>query len=291
MEKRKKRWGDRKDGRWLRDIDAMHIVNAYVQPNRADNEAFISERIDLTEINAYLAKKNAGDVRGLPYTVFHVIAAALAKTVCLRPKMNRFVQDRRVYQRDTITLSFVIKKRFNDEAEEALAFIQCDEHTTLDTLHDELVRQVTTFRSESKDNTTDMMESLKKIPRPILSFLMWILTKLDRKGKMPDFLSKTDPLYATVFISNLGSIGLKCGYHHLSNWGTNSVFVVIGEKQLMPFYDADGNVEMREALNLGLTIDERIADGYYYSKTVKLLKHLLHNPELLEQEASMEVSI
>lgn len=289
MEKQKRRWGDRKDGRLIRDIDALHIINAYIQPNRADNEAYISERIDLTKINEYIARKNQGDVGTLPYTVFHVIAAALAKTVVLRPKMNRFIQNKRIYHRNEITLSFVIKKKFNDEAEEALAFVKCDEHSTIESLHNELVKQVTSFRKEAKDNTTDVMDSLKKIPRPILSLIMKILVALDKRGKVPAALGKTDPLYATVFISNLGSIGLKCGYHHLSNWGTNSMFVVVGKKELKPFYDSEGNITMREALDLGLTIDERIADGYYYAKTVKLLKYLLQNPELLEQEAAMEV--
>ena len=35
---------------------------------------------------------------------------------------------------------------------------------------------------------------------------------------------------------------------------------------------------MRETLDLGLTIDERLADGYYYSKSVRLLKYLLAAP-------------
>ena len=46
---------------------------------------------------------------------------------------------------------------------------------------------------------------------------------------------------------------------------------------------------MKETIDLGLTIDERIADGYYYSRTIKLLKYLLHNPELLELPADQEV--
>ena len=119
--------------------------------------------------------------------------------------------------------------------------------------------------------------------------LVWIITVLDRHGKCPQFLIGTDPYYSTALISNLGSIKLKCGYHHLTNWGTCSVFCIIGERKLSPFFDAEGKVEMRETVDLGLTIDERIADGYYYSKTIRLLKHLLENPELLEEPVSREV--
>ena len=46
---------------------------------------------------------------------------------------------------------------------------------------------------------------------------------------------------------------------------------------------------MRQALNLGFTLDERIADGYYYSRTIRLFKYLLQHPQLLETPAKEEV--
>ena len=100
---------------------------------------------------------------------------------------------------------------------------------------------------------------------------------------------ESDPYYSSVVLSNLGSIGMKCGYHHLTNWGTCSLFCIVGEKKMAPYFTADGSYEMRETLDLGLTIDERLADGYYYSKSIKLLKHLLEHPELLERPANEEV--
>ena len=100
----------------------------------------------------------------------------------------------------------------------------------------------------------------------------------------------TDPYYSSVVLSNLGSIKLKCGYHHLTNWGTNGVFCLIGEKGSTPVFNAeDGSCTMRETVELGLTIDERLADGYYYSKSIRLLKHLLEHPELLDRPISEEV--
>ena len=64
---------------------------------------------------------------------------------------------------------------------------------------------------------------------------------------------------------------------------------MIGERKKRPIYDDEGNVSMRDSIDLGLTIDERIADGYYYSKTVRLLRKLLENPELLEQPLNEKV--
>ena len=108
-------------------------------------------------------------------------------------------------------------------------------------------------------------------------------------GLVPASLIESDPYYSSIVLTNLGSIKLHSGYHHLTNWGTNSLFVAVGERKLRPFFSDDGTFEMRDSLDLGLTVDERIADGYYYSKSVRLLKKLLENPELLERPLTEEV--
>ena len=290
MAEKKKRRGDRFDATWLRNVDPMHAFMPYLYPNRADCEAFIQESIDLTPLNRFLEKKNEGLDKAHRYTIFHCVACALVKTVTLRPKMNYFVQGSRLYARDHLSVAFTIKKRFEDEAHEALAFKKFTPDTTIDTFHEEIMKEIFECRRGDKlDNSTDMMATLMKLPRFILRPLVYILHRLDYYGKVPYDLNKADPNYASIFLTNLGSIKLKAGYHHLNNWGTNSLFVVIGEKHLEPVFNADGSYEMREMLPLGLTLDERIADGYYYSKTVKLFKHIMEHPELLDRPANEEV--
>ena len=289
MDTVKKRRGDRRDGRWLREEDSLHQITPYLMPNRADNEAFLTAQIDLTAMNAYLERRN-GENPDFKYTFFHIIVAALVKTVTLRPRMNRFIQGMRLYQRHELTAAFVVRKQFTDTSKEALAYIRFTDTDTVDTVHDKIKNEVIlNRRADTVDNSTAGMDMLTRLPRFVLRFVMWTLRRLDFYGKAPYSLVKTDPDYATLFLSNFGSIKLDAGYHHLNNWGTNSVFVTVGEKHLAPFYDADGNVEMREVLELGITLDERIADGYYYSKTIRLLRHLLHHPELLETPAKEEV--
>ena len=292
MEKRKKRWGDRKDGYLVRDEDALHVITGYLMPNRTDNEAFISEQIDLTAINEYLKKKNYDGI-DFKYTFFHVILAAVAKTIIHRPKMNRFIKGGRMYDRNTLSLSFVAKKLFADDGAESLTFVTCDENSTIDSIHDDIKRKLTKLREpgdDGLDSTTKLMNKVVRLPRFIMRFFIHIMRICDYYGKVPKSICKEDPEYASVFLSNLGSIKLKSGYHHLTNWGTTSIFIVVGEKKFTPIYDENGNVEMKETLNLGLTIDERLADGYYYSRTVKLLKYLLQNPELLDLPAKEEVN-
>ena len=274
--------GDRKDGVLLRDLDSLHIITPMLYPNRCDNEAFISEEIDLTAIDAYLEKKNAGSPE-YRYNLFQVIVAAMLKTLTLRPKMNRFIANCNVYQRNELTASFVVKKQFSDNGGEALAFLHAEDGDTLDTIHEKLYQQISSCRSEKKDSSTASMDLIGSLPRFITKAVVNFCRWLDRHGWVPQSMIASDPYYSSVVLTNLGSIKLHSGYHHLTNWGTNSVFVVVGEAKPRPVLAEDGTVVLRRTLDLGLTIDERIADGYYYSGTVRLLKQLLEHPELLER--------
>ena len=281
--------GDRKDGKLLKDITAMHYVMPLMYPNRCDNEAFISERIDLTNIMAYLEKKNA-DQPAYKYNLFQIMVTAMLKVIHLRPKMNRFIANQTMYQRNEISAAFTIKKMFTDEGGEALAFIRSQPTDTIDTIHNEILRQVSIGKSEDQvDAGTASLNAVKKVPRFLVKLVGSAARFLDRHGWMPQSVIQGDPYYSSVVLTNLGSIKLHAGYHHLTNWGTNSVFCAIGQMKKRPFFDDEGNVTMRMSVDLGLTIDERIADGYYYSRTVQLLKVLLENPELLEKPLCDEV--
>ena len=95
--------------------------------------------------------------------------------------------------------------------------------------------------------------------------------------------------FATVLLTQLGSIKLNAGYHHLTDWGTNSLFLAVGTRKKRPYYDSDGNVTMRSSIDLGITVDERISDGFYFAKSIRLMKKLLEHPELLEDALSEKV--
>lgn len=284
----KRKHGDRKDGVLLRKLDSLHFITGIIYPDRCDNEAFISECIDLTNANAYLEKKNAGNPE-YKYNLFQLIVAALIKTITLRPKMNRFIVNGNFYQRNEVSASFVVKKLFADNGAEALAIIHAKDDDTVDTIHGSIYQQVSVCRSDKIDGSTESMDIFNKMPRWLSKFIVHVIMFLDRHGWVPKGLIETDPYYSSCVISNLGSIKLHSGYHHLTNWGTCSMFCLIGEKKLRPFFNDDGTYEMKDSVDIGLTIDERLADGYYYSKTIKLFRKLLENPELLELPASEDI--
>lgn len=289
MSKRREHFGDRKDGVLLRELDSLHFITGVIYPNRCDNEAYISETIDLRPIDAYLEKKNA-DGPVYKYNLFQVLVAAVTKTITLRPKLNRFIVNSNFYQRKEVSAAFVVKKLFSDSGAEALAFLHLTDDDTIDTIHDRIYEQVSFCRSDSVDSSTDSMDMFNKMPRWLGKLIVRIIMFLDRHGWVPDSLVATDPYYSSVVLSNVGSIKLKSGYHHLTNWGTCSLFLLLGQIRDKVVLRPDGTTETYPVADIGLTIDERIADGYYYAKSVRLLKTLLEHPELLETPLAEEVA-
>ena len=137
----KKKWGDRRDGELIRKLDSMHYIMPLMYPNRCDNEAFLHVRVDLTNAMAYLEKKNNRDIP-YRYNLFQMVVTAVLKTVTLRPELNRFIVNGSLYQRRELTAAFTVKKVFSDNGGEALARIHAKDSDTIDTIHDEIYRQV-----------------------------------------------------------------------------------------------------------------------------------------------------
>ena len=281
----RRRWGDRRDGKVIRDIDSMHYIMPLIYPNRCDNEAFMTLHINLEKTEEYIKQKNKENPDN-KIAIFEIIIAATLKAIRLRPHMNRFIANKTMYQRNELTAAFTVKKNFRDDGEETLARVVAEDGDTLETINKKVVDQIN-FCKTSTDESSEAMNFIQKLPGK--KFIGAMARMLDRHGLMPKSVIATDPYQCTVVLTNLGSIGMNIGYHHLMNWGTTSIFIVIGKKHNRPHYDKDGNITMRREMSLSITIDERISDGFYYARSLRLLKKLIENPELLELPIEEEV--
>ncbi len=291
MQNKKKKWGDRWDAYRLRGLDPMHTMMPYMFGDRTKNEAVLGEVMDLTAVDAYLAHKNA-DNPDFKYTWFHFITAAIAKTILLRPKMNYFIAGGHYYERKDIQIAFNVKRKFADEAEEAMAkfVLDPDGGSPLEQVHTYVQKVVHHVRVENKSEGVDgILKAVSVLPRPIFRLLSWTLRKLEYYGIYPKALAEDDPCYSSAYLTNLGSIKMNADYHHLFDWGTISFFVTIGQVKQRPVFLEDGSYELHNTIKLGLTIDERIADGYYFAKTLRLVRHLFAHPELLDEKAAAPV--
>ena len=179
MSQTKKKWGDRPDAVWLKDIPSMNRIMPGIMPNRADNEAFINLDVDFAPLKAYVEKKNEGLDPENKYTFFHVIAAAIGKAFVLRPRMNRFICNRKVYQRNDITMGFTVKKKFSDKATESLAMFTYDPKETMDSFHEKIMKVIHLTKSDTeKDTSTGAMDILARLPQWLLNLLLDISAAL-----------------------------------------------------------------------------------------------------------------
>lgn len=281
--------GDRFDAKYLKDIDSMHFIMPFMYPDRCDNQAFFSFQVDLTNLEKFIKKKNKGNP-DYKYNMYQCIVTAALKTITLRSKLSMFIHNRKMYKRNEVSAAFTVKQEFDDNGAEVLCFIHSKPEWNIDDVHEEMKRQLLKLKKKGyTDESTSFMDKFNRIPkfisRPALRFVCW----LEKKGMIPKALIETDPYHSSVVLANLGSIGLPEGYHHLTNWGTTSMFLVVGEAGEMPFFEKK-EVKFKKGVKLGFTVDERIADGYYFSKSIKMLIMFLENPELLEKPLNEKLS-
>ena len=290
MGKQKKRWGDRADARWIRELDGLHVIMPHLMDKRTDAAVCVKMGLDGTGVLRDIAGKHRGEEE-YKATLFHCILMAIAKTVYLRPDLNRYISRRRYYQRHEITLGFVAKKRFEDHSEEKLVVTTAPEDWTLTAVTRQVVGKVHKARTEKSGGANGAMDILKVTPRWFLMLFFRIIKILDFYGKVPAVLKEDDPNFASVFLTNLGSIRCPSVYHHLNNYGTNSIMVAIGTIHKAEKIAADDSRQVRDMVELGITLDERVADGFYFGRSLKIVQHLMSHPELLDRPLKEEIDL
>jgi len=280
---------NRRDGIRVKNIDGMHSLMPHIMPKRTAANVYINTKIDVTELVKYLEKLRKKD-EYKSITFFHLFCTAIGKTAYNRPLMNRFIVNKRFYDRKDVKISFVAKKEFTDKAEESMQVLTIKENDDLFSISEQTRKSVHKLRSSQEHGVDKLMVLLGKMPKWLRSILWGIIKFGDNHDLLPTSLTKDLLYYSTVIVANLGSIDCGSIYHHLTDFGTNSVFMVIGQIK-DEVVAMDGKPTVRKMCEFGLNIDERIADGFYFIKTLKLFEYILQNPHLLEENANMPIEV
>ena len=279
----------RRDGKRVRWPDGYHNILPYIMPKRTEAEVSMTEQFDVTDLVKYMAERN--EKEGTNLKIFHAICTAVARTVYHRPKLNYFISGRTYYERPDITLSFVVKQRFDDEADETLMFLKVEPDMNFDSISKLIIGDVRKVRKEQSNDLDKLMNFFGSLPRPFLEVFFGTLRRLEYHGVMPAALTAGDPNYSSVLLSNLGSIKSDSCYHHLSNYGTCSVMITIGVLHKEQKQMEDGSWQERDVINCRFTIDERLADGFYFAKSLRIAKYMLEHPEVMNEPISKPVPV
>ena len=282
----------RNDATYVADLAPFKRIFPYAMPRRCDSVVYHQFTVEMTNAVRFIKDLNKREPGDHTYRVFELFLAALLRTMVMRPNLNRFLMDYRCWQRNELSLNFVVKEDYTDDAPEHSAIIYFEPEMTFVEIASVINKTIESSRKGDSDNKTDRAINLfLKLPSWLLRLVVGIIGHIDKKGFAPKALRDADGLHASAFIANLGSINLMGSpHHHLYEWGTTSLFLTMGALRRKRILDERGERSYIDTMEIGVTVDERIADGFYFTKSMALLQTYLDNPEKLMERPELPAS-
>ena len=278
-------FGHRSDGKRVKNLPPIFKIMPCVMPDRADSQVYFKQDIALKGLDEYIERKAK---EGIRISYMNIIYAALVKIIAQRPNLNRFAMNGVLYERNKIYVSLVIKKSLTDDGTETPIKLDFNGNESIFEIKDRLDRTIEKNKEIENLNKTDKLVGiLNVIPSGLIRTVVKFLMFLDKHGLLPKKIIDASPFHTSVFLTNVGSLGIDSIYHHIYNFGTTSMFFSMGKKKKSYIYE-DEEFKEEKCITLAFVGDERICDGYYYASSFKLLSKYLKKPELLEDNGEVE---
>lgn len=275
----KRKHGDRYDGWRVKNVDAVFKVIPFILRTRLDAQNLYEEAVPIDHIEEFI-KKHKEDIPGL--TIMHVMIAVMVRLISQRPQLNRFIVYNKLFARNHISFAIAIKRSLTDEGEETIikpCFLPTD---TLQDIVKKVNDELMNNKSVGQQNESDEISKiLGYLPDFMMRFVVKILFGLDKYGLLPKIIHDASPWHSSVFLTNLGSIGVNSIYHHLYEFGTCSVFMAMGTKIAGQVINRKGEVVKQKQINVKMVMDERICDGFYYAYSLRIFTRYFNNLDLL----------
>lgn len=283
MEKRKRRWGDRKEGRRLRTLHPMSYVAPYIMKDRSGAQNLFADSFDISGAERYIRQKKE---EGYPdFGMLHVIIAAYLRVAAEKPGINRFVSGQRIFARNDVEICMVIKKEMTAESEETCIKATFDRSETAIEVYEKFSKLIEEYRTNGGDDSFEKtVGTLIKFPGLFLRLAVRVLKILDYFGRLPESLLKVSPFHGSLFLTSMGSLGIPPVHHHLYNFGNLPVFLAYGAKYNKLVTDRSGNTVNRRLMDFTVSTDDRICDGFYYASCIKQFKRYIKNPWILDEK-------
>ena len=247
-------------------------------PKRYDAMNWCKVEVSCDGLDKFLAEQNAN---GTHYTYYNVVVAALVRTLAMRPSLNRFVKNRRIYQHNDITASFAVKKILKDDSEDTTVKLHFKGDETIADVKKMMDDIIAANTGTKVYNQVDKLaKTITNAPHFMIKFVVGLLNWLDNHNLLPASVIETSPFHNSFFITFMKSIHGDYLYHHCYDFGTTGIFIGMGREKQVPVVE-DGEVKVGKVITLGVVCDERFCDGLYYVNSMRLLKDLIMHPDKL----------
>ena len=281
-------FGHRSDGKKVKNVAPIFRVIPFIMMQRNDSQVYFKQDIPIKKMDEYIDKKAA---EGIKISYMNIIYAAIVRIIHERPHLNWFVMNGTLYERNKIYVSLAIKKSLSDEGQETVTKIEYDGTENIFEIKDKLEKAIEKNKDPATVNNTDKaIKFFNLVPNTLILWTVRLLKLLDKYGLMPKFIINLSPFHTSVFLTNVGSLGIDSIYHHIYNFGTTSMFFSMGKKKKSFIYE-DDEIREEKCITIAFVGDERICDGYYYATSFKQLTKYLKKPELLESDVEEKEKI
>ena len=283
-------FGKRPDGKLVKHLGGLYYAMPIIMKTRNDSMNMITFEVELEPVKKFI--KEEQERTGRVYSYFDILLAAIVRTIALRPDLNRFIVNQRIYQRNHIAFSLALQKSLkrgvaNDETTIKAKF---DGTENLPEIIDRVEKLIIKSKKEKANTKTDdLLDKIMHGPhwfkKFIINFLMW----LDKHGMLPMSVLDAIPFHTTFFITDMKSIKLPPLYHHVYNFGTTGLFFSTSVEEKKLYKDEKtGEIKEKDIMRVSFVSDERFCDGYYFSVSCRMLKRIFNNPKVLLEPIKKE---
>jgi len=266
-------FGKRADATLIKDLSTMRAIMPFISPRRNESLVLYSQEVEADAALAFLDEYNKEAPADQQLTLFHLLLRSLSTAICARPGTNRFVAGGRLWQRSEMWITFSAKIQLADRSPMVTVKRRYDEDKSIAQMVEGILSNLSRRRGGEQNQSDREMNLAMRFPAPLIRAGVWLLHQANQLGMLPKKMIDDDPLFTTIFVANLGSVNMESAYHHLWEYGTCSLFAMMGRVKQRE--DGTRFYEMR------YTYDERINDGLYGGLSMELIKEQLENPETL----------
>ncbi len=278
----------RSDGVLLKSLDPFTEIMPYVMDKRCESQNFSKQVIITDGIDSYISEKNK---QGYKFSYLHVFIAAYVRLFSERPSLNRFIVNSRIYERNNISISMVVKHSLRDDAEETTVKFEFTGKENIFEVAEIIDNEIAKAKNNKSNTDVDKLVVLvMAMPGIVKKTLVKVLKGMDKVNILPKSVIKASPFHSTLFFTYLKSIKTDYVYHHLTEFGTTGFFAALGKAEKLPMV-VGGQLVIKKCCNVGYTIDDRVCDGLYLANSFKLLEKYLKNPYILEVRTEEEAKI
>ncbi len=269
----------RYDGVKVKGLDAVTKAEPFFLPTRVGSQNYMYLKFRCEPIDEFLARQRK---LGNSYTYTHIMLASIVRLLYLRPKLNYFINHNIFYEHKDITICMVVKQKLSDEGDDVDLKFHFTGRESLPEIKEYVDGLIAKYTGDNNTfGMTKDADGLGKLPNWLFRLVMKCLRFLDRHNCLPKWIIDSSCFHCSAFLTNLKSIKLDAINHHLYEFGNASLFIAMGKEKMEPVVERNKELKIGKVLNVGVTMDDRIADGFYYGKSLRLWRDIFENLDCL----------